>query len=73
MGVMGAMETTEMSSDTLPPEVLDNVMRCGCLGCKGMRMLSTRIAKAEFDSGFEARMECLKVCDCVTCAYRMRE
>ena len=37
MGVMGAMETTEMSSDTLPPEVLDNVMRCGCLGCKGIR------------------------------------
>ena len=64
-----------MSSDTLPPEVLDNVMRYGCLGCKGMRMLSTGIAKAEFDSGFEARMECLKVCDCVTCAYhrRMRE
>ena len=43
-----------MSSDTLPPEVLDNVMRCGCLGCKGMRMMSTGIAKAEFDSGFEA-------------------
>ena len=61
-----------MSSDTLPPEVLETVMRCGCLSCKGMRMLSTGIAKAEFDSGFEPRMECLKVCDCVTCAYHRR-
>ncbi len=58
-----------MSSDTLPPEVLDNVMRCGCLGCKGMRMMVTDIAKAEFDADMEARFECVKVCDCVTCAY----
>ena len=58
-----------MSSDTLPPEVLDNVMRCGCLGFKGMRMMVTDIAKAEFDADMEARFECVKVCDCVTCAY----
>ena len=69
MGVMGAMETTEMSSDTLPPEVLDNVMRCGCLYCKGMRMMATDTAKAEFDADMEARSECVKVCACVTCAY----
>ena len=60
-----------MSSDTLPPEVLETVMRCVCLYCKGMRMMGADlpVLKREFDSDTAARWECVKVCDCVTCAY----
>ena len=50
-----------MSSDTLPPEVLETVMRCVCLYCKGMRMMGADlpVLKREFDSDTAARWECV--------------
>ena len=66
---LSKVDAAKPKLQTLPPEVLETVMRCGCLYCKGMRMMATDIAKAESDADMEARSECVKVCACVTCAY----
>ena len=38
-GLTYGLQRAAMSSDTLPPEVLETMMRCVCLYCKGMRMM----------------------------------
>ena len=58
-----------MSSDALPPEVLETMMRCVCLYCKGMRMMAADLPVLKRESDMKARWESFQVCDCGPCEH----
>ena len=53
-------------------EVIQCLLTCACLYCRGMRMMTTGIGKADVDAATEDRWSVVRTCECLACV-KIRE